>query len=150
MIQAKRLISHDQVEQSDALLPTLMEELAVSPDFTTADRFNLQLLFKSNYEAEVEHKSRLRPGARAAAMVARRGGGEMDARARLEKTAYVADRRGLSPEVPAALLDLKAHWHDIPHLQDRPEGFELTDLALAEQLAGCGNRIRLRPISLPV
>jgi hypothetical protein len=133
--EAKRLVSHDKVEQSDALLPTLMEELAVSPDFTTADRFNLQLLFKSNYEAEVEHRARLRPGTRAPATVTRHSGGSMDARARLEKTAYVADRRGLSPEVPAALLDLKAHWREIPHLEERSEEFELTDLVLAEQLA---------------
>jgi hypothetical protein len=131
---AKRLVHQDKVEQSNALLPTLMEELAVSPDFTTTDRFNLQLLFKSNYEAEVERRARLRPGPRAPATVTR-GGGDLDATARLEKTAYVADRRGMSPEVPAALLDLKAHWREIPHLAERPEEFELTDQVLADQLA---------------
>jgi len=133
--EAKRLISHDKVEQGDALLPTLMEELAISPDFTTGDRFNLQLLFKSNYEAEVEHRARLRPGARAPATITRRGSGDMDARARLEKAAYVAERQGLSREVPDALHDLKAHWREIPHLEERPDAFELTDVVLAEQLA---------------
>jgi hypothetical protein len=133
--EAKRLVAQDKVEQADALLPRLMEELAASPDFTTADRFNLQLLFKSNYEAEVEHQARLRPGARAPETITRRGGGDLDARARMEKTAYVADRHGLAPEVPAALLDLRTHWRDIPHLAERPQGFELTDAALDEQLA---------------
>jgi hypothetical protein len=133
--EAKRLIAQDNIGQADALLPRLMEELAVSPDFTTADRFKLQLLFKSNYEVEVERRAQLRPGAHAAATVTRRGGGDLDARARVEKTAYVADRHGLSPEVTAALRDLKEHWHEIPYLQDRPEGFELSDPVLAEQLA---------------
>jgi hypothetical protein len=59
----------------------------------------------------------------------------MDARARLEKAAYVAERQGLSREVPDALHDLKAHWREIPHLEERPDAFELTDVVLAEQLA---------------
>ncbi len=134
-IEAKRLIAQDNIGQADALLPRLMEELAVSPDFTTADRFKLQLIFKSNYEVEVERQAQLRPGARAAVTVTRRGGGDLDARARVEKTAYVADRQGLSPEVTTALRDLRAHWHEIPYLQERPDAFELTDLILAEQLA---------------
>lgn len=81
--EAKRLVAQDKIEQADALLPRLMEELAASPDFTTADRFNLQLLFKSNYEAEVEHRARLRPSAGVRGTITRRGGGDLDARARI-------------------------------------------------------------------
>ena len=143
--EAKRLVAQDNIGQADALLPRLMEELAVSPDFTTADRFALQLLLKSNYEVEVERQARLRPGARAAATITRRGGGDLDARARVEKTAYVADRQGLSPEVPTALRDLRAHWHEIPHLQERPQAFELTDRIMAEQLAAVKRFVKGKP-----
>jgi hypothetical protein len=65
----------------------------------------------------------------------------MDARARMEKAAYVAARAGLPAEVSGALLDVKERWRDIPYLAVRPEGFELTDEVMGEQLAAL-RRIR--------
>ncbi len=148
-LEARQFVARDNVEQARATLAALLEEVVISPDLTDADRFDVQLLYKSNFDAEVARRLRLTSDPAERRAVMRSGGGRrgveaLSPQAMASRAANVAKRLGLATEVRDALLDMRDGWQKIPHLSERPHHEELSEDVFRDQLRAL-RRIRRVP-----
>lgn len=133
--EARKLIWQGDVVKADRALLSLAQQIAMSADLTTDDRYHLIQLYKANYEREVELYGTFLPqSSQSSAAVTRSARSGFTAKAVIQKAAVLAQNAGFPKEAENALWDISTNWDRIPHLKDRSKDFELTDALLNDQL----------------
>jgi hypothetical protein len=132
--QTENLILMGGHEAAEVRLQHLMHAVASSPDLTQRHRNDLQLIYKVDFDAAIEHDKKLK-GIIPAELSATRGPRSgLSPKAVLQRTASIAKKAGITPAIENTLWAVSQRLDEIPHLKDRGEGFRLSGAMLNEQL----------------
>ena len=142
--QAKDFIWNGNHEQADALFLYLAQQVARSADLTQSDRFQVQLIYKANFEREIERFHHLRHPVTESTTRTRGGWTGSDARSVIQMTAEIAEKEKMPMGLQNSLWEIREHWEDIPYLSDPITDFVLTDEVFNDQLRALSNIIQTR------
>jgi len=137
--EARELIWAGKLQEAELKMAALGLEMARSPDLITDHRHELIRLYRANFEKDVEayelsHSSAYGTPA-PATRSAWRGEAKMDAKAAIQRMAYLTRRSGYSRDVERSLLGISSNLERIPYIAGRSKEFKLTDAILNEQLS---------------